>query len=383
MISASSIELSESAYFNNLDLIEKWAGKKSTIFLVVKGNAYGHGINQIVPMAMKYGISKFAVFNYSEAIEVENASDGKAEIMVMGYIAENDYCEAIQKEISFFVFNHIQLNQVLIAAETINKAAKIHLEFNTGMNRSGFDPSIARQLFELVKANPQYIQLTGICSHLAGAESIANYVRIKNQVKVFRSIEKLSKTMNVLPQYFHLACSAAMVRFPSIRYDLVRVGIIQYGLWPSMEVFIEYLNKKKTTADPLKRIISWKTKIMDIQQIKSGQYIGYGNSFLANKNIKSAVLPIGYSHGYSRVLSNSGNVIVNNMKVKVIGTINMNATTIDVTDVPQINIGDNVYLIGGEGDLQISISSFAEMSDQLNYELLTRLPKDLPRTIIA
>ena len=382
MISASSVELSESAYFNNLNFVEKWAGKSATVFLVVKGNAYGHGIHQIVPMAMKYGISKFAVFNFTEAIEVEKASSGKAEIMIMGYIAEPDYAEAIAKEFSFFVFNHIQLNQVLIAAETLRKPAKIHLEFNTGMNRSGFKPESAAQLLELVKNNVKYLTLTGICSHLAGAESIANYVRIKNQVRVFRDIERLAKKMNVIPKYFHLACSAAMVRFSTIRYDLVRVGIIQYGLWPSMEVFIEYLNKNKTQSDPLKRIISWKTKVMDIQQINSGEYVGYGNSFLANKNLKVAVLPIGYSHGYSRALSNSGNVVINNMKVKVIGTINMNATTIDVSDVADVNIGDNVFLIGGEGDLQISISSFAEMSDQLNYELLTRLPKDLPRTII-
>lgn len=382
MIFSSHITLSKQAYFNNLHYIEKWAGKKTQLYLVVKGNAYGHGIAQMVNLALEYGIEKFAVFNFEEAIEVHLASNGKADIMIMGFIANNDYEEAIKKRFSFFVYNHLQLNRVLLTAESLGQTARIHLEFNTGMNRSGFQPSETALLLNLVNNNKKYLHLSGICSHLAGAESIANYVRIRQQAKVFRDIEKTAMQMGVIPENFHLSCSAATVRFPTLKFNLVRIGILQYGFWPSMEVYIEYLNKKNTSTDPLKRVISWKTQVMDLQQIKSGEYVGYGNSFLTNKSTKIAILPVGYSQGYARSLSNSGSVIINNMKVKVVGTINMNAASIDVTDLNDIQLGDEVYLIGGEGERQVSVSSFAEMSDQLNYELLTRIPSNIPRTII-
>lgn len=133
----------------------------------------------------------------------------------------------------------------------------------------------------------------------------------------------------------------------------------------------------------LQHIEKWACKKPSIYLVVKGNAYGHGNLFLANKPMQMAVLPVGYSQDYSRMLSNSGNVVANGVKVKVVGTINMNATSVDVTEVEAPNIGDSVFLIGGEGEQEVTVSSFAEMSEQLNYELLTRLPKDLPREIIA
>jgi alanine racemase len=165
--------------------------------------------------------------------------------------------------------------------------------------------------------------------------------------------------------------------------DLVRVGIMQYGLWSSKETFANYSAKQKTTVDPLKRVISWKSKIINIKEVNSGEFIGYGTTFMAEGKMKIALIPVGYSDGYSRSLSNQGRVLVNNKRASVIGIINMNSTMIDITQIPSVKIGDEVVLIGSQEEMSVSVASFRELSNLLNYELLTRIPSEIPRKITA
>jgi alanine racemase len=164
--------------------------------------------------------------------------------------------------------------------------------------------------------------------------------------------------------------------------DLVRVGILQYGFFPSREVYIEYRQKNRDNPNPLRRLISWKSRIMDIKPIKAGEFVGYGTSYLANDAMRIASIPMGYAQGYARGLSNVGRVLVRGQRVAVVGTVNMNMMMIDVTNVQGVERGDEVVLIGNQGDQEISVSSFGEFSDLLNYELLTRLPEDIPRSIV-
>src|SRR5690606_17020942 len=158
-----------------------------------------------------------------------------------------------------------------------------------------------------------------------------------------------------------------------------RIGILQYGLWPSPEIKIEYMRHKKLSLFNLHRILTWKSKIMTIKQVKMGAFVGYGNSFQAAEDLSVGIVPVGYANGYSRVLSNSGTVIVNGKRVAVLGNVNMNSLVIDLRHIPQARPGDEVILIGEAGANEISVASFGELSNQLNYELLTRLPMDIPR----
>jgi alanine racemase len=170
--------------------------------------------------------------------------------------------------------------------------------------------------------------------------------------------------------------------FPETQMDLVRIGILQYGLWPSPEVLITYLNSKKKKIDPLQRVISWKSEVMSVKRVKSGEFIGYGTSYLAKNNMKIATIPLGYSHGYSRSLSNQGRVLIDGQRCEVVGTINMNMLTLDVSELKHIKKGDEVVLIGNQGDLCITVSSFGELNNLLNYEFLSRISKSIPRKII-
>ena len=162
---------------------------------------------------------------------------------------------------------------------------------------------------------------------------------------------------------------------------MVRVGILQYGYWPNKETHIRFCEESNTTPDLLKRIIRWTSKVMAVKEVSKGSFIGYGTAFLAHKNMNLAIIPIGYSHGYSRNLSNTGSVIINDMVCPVVGTINMNSLTVDISLAGKVKPGAEVVLIGSQNGNTISVSSFSEQSQQLNYEMLSRLPINIPRSV--
>jgi alanine racemase len=383
MFNSSVIEISKSALQKNLKFLREILGNDVIISSVIKGNAYGHGIESFVPIAEECGQNHFSVYSADEALRVKNISSNGPKIMIMGMIDNSELEWAIENNVEFFVFEPDRFKATLKAAEKIGKPAKVHLEVETGMNRTGFSQKQFKSVIQEIKDNPDLIIFEGLCTHYAGAESIANYLRVKEQIKAYNKFYKWLKEQGVAPAICHTACSAAAMRYPNTRMDMVRIGIMQYGFWPSSETLINYLSKKEEKNDPLERIISWKSKIMSTKEVKTGEFVGYGTTYLAHKNMKIATIPVGYSHGFSRSLSNQGRVLINGQRVGVVGIVNMNLITVDITDVPETKKGDEVVLIGKQGDLSISVASFSELSNQLNYELLTRLPTKIPRVITS
>jgi len=378
----SYLEISKSALEHNLQFLKNFIGNGVQISSVVKGNAYGHGLEVFVPLAENCGINHFSVFSADEALRVHNSIRENSTVMIMGLINNEQLEWAIENNIEFYIFEFNRLEKALETAKRIGKKAKIHIEVETGMNRTGFAMSQLPAVLKLLKNNSDYLFFKGLCTHFAGAESIANYYRIKKQQQVFQKVVKKVTTSGLNPEQKHTACSAAALRYPKFQMDMVRLGIIQYGFFPNKEILIEYLTKKKETQNPLKRLISWKSRVMDVKKVKTGEFVGYGTSYLANSDLKIAIIPVGYAHGFSRNLSNQGIVLINGQRVSVIGTVNMNMITVDVTQVNSVEKGDEAVLIGKQGDLEISVSSFSEFSEQVNYELLTRLPENLPRLVV-
>ena len=382
MFHTSVLELSQDSLNTNIAFLRKLFGKKVRISSVVKGNAYGHGIETFVPMAQAAGIDHFSVFSTEEAYRVVSTLTQDAEVMIMGMIDDSDIEWALSGDIQFWVFNLARLEYALKTAKRINIPARIHIELETGFNRTGFPERDFPKIVELLNRYEGNYIVEGMCTHYAGAESIANYYRIQQQIKRFNNFYKWFKEQGVKSRLRHTACSAAAVSYPQTRMDLVRIGILHYGFWPSRETLISYLNKQEHKVDPLKRIISWKSKIMSVKSVSTGEFIGYGTSYLAQRDMKIGIVPVGYSQGFSRAMSNHGRALVNGYRVAVIGIVNMNHLIIDVTDVPGIKRNDEVVLIGHQGDLTISISSFSDLSDQLNYESLCRLPTNIPRYVV-
>ena len=380
MTSSSIIEISESALKNNIDFLKSTLGDCCQLSAVVKGNAYGHGIETYVPVAEKCGVNHFSVFSADEAFKAKKVLK-TAQVMIMGFIDRNDLKWAIENDVSFYVFDQGRLEATLEVAKQVQKPARIHIEFDTGMNRTGFIKKELKPIVSTLLSNQEHLIIEGFCTHYAGAESIANDVRVRNQIKEFKQLDAWMCKQGVVPEMRHTACSAAAMSYPKTRMDMARVGIMQYGYWPNRETFINYLSRKTDKTDPLKRVITWKSKIMTTHVVKPGEFIGYGTSYMAESVTKIAIVPIGYAHGYSRSLSNQGRVLINGQRMGVVGLVNMNMLIVDITNIPECTIGDEVVLIGKQGDLEISVSSFGELSIQLNYELLTRLPQDIPRII--
>ena len=381
MFETSSLTISKSAYRNNIDFIKKQCVEGVRFCSVVKGNAYGHGIVPFVEMAFEQGIDYFAVYSTAEAYEIKNALP-KADIIIMGMTDEPSMEWAIKNDVEVFVFDFEKLELAIRLANQINKKVNIHIEVETGMNRTGFLIKDLPEAFSMIKKDIDFVELTGFTTHYAGAESLVNDFRVRNQINLFTQAQDMLHQSGLKPKYIHSACSAAMMNYPETIGNMVRIGIMQYGFWPNEETLIRYNGNSRENDETLKRLLSWKSKVMTLKPIKKGDYVGYNISFQAYADMTLAVIPVGYAYGYSRSLSNTGKVLIHGQEAPICGIVNMNALCVDVSHIPNVKKTDEVVLIGNQDEKMISVASFGEMSDQLNYELLTRLPYDIPRKII-
>ena len=221
-----------------MDFLKSDVGPKTEISVVVKGNAYGHGIENIVALAEENGIRHFSTFSADEAIRVNEASKSNSEVMVMGMLENEDMEEIIRKGISFYVFEFDRLKEAINVAKKIQIKAKIHVEVETGFHRTGFEWEEKEALLEILKENAEQLSLKGLCTHYAGAESISNYVRVRKQIKQYKKFKQWFDAQNIFFEKYHTACSAATLLYPETKMDLVRIGIASYGFWPTQETYM-------------------------------------------------------------------------------------------------------------------------------------------------
>ena len=376
------IELSKNALGNNFRFMRRIFGSAVRISSVVKANAYGHGIETFVPLAESFGIDHFSVFSAHEAERIKKICCADTDIMIMGWIDPGDLEWVIISGIEFYVFDTKRLTEAAYIAAQLGIKAKVHIELETGLNRTGFSESELKIVAPFIRQNMQHFEIKGLCTHYAGAESIANYYRIQRQIKKFEQLRVMLLREGIEAEMLHTACSAAALAYPRTRMDMIRVGIMQYGFWPTRETFIQYIGRRKRKNDPLLRVLSWKSRIMALKEIQAGEFISYGTAYLAHDDTRIAVIPVGYSSGFSRSLSNQGRVLIHGNRVPVIGLVNMNMLLADVTMLPDVKPEDEVMLIGRQDDAVITVASFGDFNKQLNYELLARLPKSIPRVIV-
>lgn len=387
MFAPSYIELSKSAFKQNIEFLKDYVGKDVVFSSVIKGNAYGHGIEQFVPMAEACGIRHFSVFSSDEAKRAHNAKhEDDSHIMIMGMIENPEIRWAIEQDVSFYVFENDRLKAAIRHAKDAGKPARIHLHLETGMNRTGLENGEIEDTVKLIKKNSNHLQVDGICTHYAGAESVSNHVRVTRQIENFKKLSKKLWDQGIEAKHLHTACSAAALNYPETTMDMVRIGIAQYGFWPNRETYMKFVKNhsdiEKEHKDPLKRVMEWKSVVMSTKNVEAGEFIGYGNTYQTSRKQKIATVPIGYSHGFGRNLTNAGIVLIRGRRAGVAGLVNMNLLTIDVTDIPDVKKGDEVVIIGKQGDQEMTVSSFSEMTNFLNYEVLVRIPSQLPRHLV-
>ena len=388
MFATSRIELSQAALKSNVRFIRRLLGPGVRYSSVIKANAYGHGIAHFVPMAEGCGLDHFSVFSAEEALHaLEHRSKPQTEIVIMGAIDNQELDWAVEHGIGFWIFELDRLEAAGQAAARICRPARIHLEVETGMHRTGLGSADLDQAVAQVRADPGRFALDGLCTHYAGAESQANYLRIQNQMTSFYEATRRLEELGADLPTRHSACSAAAVAYPQSRMEMCRIGIMQYGFWPSAETRLSHQMAQScppTPAwrDPLKRVMRWSSRIMSLKQVPAGQNVGYGTLYLTTRPERLATVPVGYSHGFARSLSNLGHVLIRGKRARVVGLVNMSMLMVEVTNIPEAQKGDEVVLIGKQGRAHITVGSFSDLSRELNYEVLVRLPSEIPREII-
>lgn len=387
MFNSSHIELSKSAFKKNIDFLKDYIGRDVAFCSVIKGNAYGHGIEQFVPMAEACGLRHFAVFSAGEARQAFDAKQhSESRIMIMGMIDNGTIDWAIGNGISFYVFEPDRLRAAIARAKEAGKPARIHLQLETGMNRLGLEHEQFDKAASLIRENKHHLAIEGICTHYAGAESVGNYLRITKQIENFNEYVDWFNLQDIRAAYRHTACSAATLNYPETIMDMVRIGIAQYGFWPNRETYMNFVKNhpdiKEAHEDPLNRVVTWKSTVMSTKQVEVGEFVGYGNTYLTSRDQVIASIPVGYAHGFDRSLSNTGHVLIRGERAPVAGLVSMNMLMADVTDIPGVQKGDEVVIIGRQQDQEITVASFSEFSKYLNYEVLVSIPSKLPRMVV-
>lgn len=384
MTSTSYIELSQQALDKNISFIRQVIGLDPRLTAVIKANAYGHGIEQFVTMAEQTHINHFTVFSAEEAQRVLKSSRMNSDALVMGFMTNEEVEWAVHNQVEFYVFEQDRLRQAVKAAQKWSKKALIHLEIETGMNRTGFRREEFLEIAPYIREHLKELFVKGLCTHYAGAESIINHKRVEAQVERFSEMIVLAEREKIPPEVCHSACSAAALAFPNTVMDLVRSGILCYGYWPSQQTQEHYYSQHPELRDVslLKPVLQWKSWVMSTKEVKAGDHIGYGESYMADQDMVIASVPVGYGYGYPRDLSNKGEMLIHGKLAPVVGRVGMNATMVDVTHLYNVKKGDEVVIIGEQGDKAIWAAAFPEWENPLNYEVLSRLPESTPRLAV-
>lgn len=345
---------------------------------VVKADAYGHGVFETAKTVLENGADALAVAFIDEAVQLRKCGI-KVPLLILGNSAEASVDDLLNFDITPAVFTFEFARVLSKRAAELGKTAKIHIKTDTGMNRIGFlygsSPDENRKTIEKIIEISKLpnIEVEGIFSHLSTSdEADDSYTRLQFE-RFIEMTGELSK-MGLDVPIRHIANSAALARFPEMQLDMVRAGVIMYGMYPSQDV--DYHGLKLLPA------MTFKTRVINIKEVEKGESISYGRSFVTDRKTKIATIAVGYADGYSRTLSGKAQALVDGIKVSQLGKICMDQCMIDVTNVNNINIGDEVTLFGSSGEGQIPIEDIAGKMGTINYEIACIVGKRIPRIYI-
>ncbi|MSP37976.1 MAG: alanine racemase [Deltaproteobacteria bacterium] len=351
----------------NLRQIQKKIGPRVKILSMVKANAYGHGAVAVARTLAKSGSDAFGVATVEEGIELRD-SRIKQPILVLA----GAYVEQLDELLEYKLTPVLHDSATLTAFERKARRRKIKLNFqlevDTGMGRIGF-PSAEIEAWLTTLAKLKALKLAGVFSHFSEAES-ANEKYAAKQLKTFQRVLDRLNEVGIVQAPAHMSKSAALITTPAANFSMVRPGLILYGMYPAA-------NLKKQIS--LKPVLAWKTRIIQLKRAPIGTSIGYGRTFVTKRNSLIATLPVGYADGYRRLLSNRAQVLVRGKRVPVVGRVSMDLTTVDVTDIRNVQQGDEVVLLGRQGGGEISADEMAAWADTISYEIFTSIGARVPR----
>ncbi len=363
------LEINYRAITNNIRTLRTLITGETMLMAVVKSNAYGHGIVASARAAILGGVTWLGVDEISEALVLRKEGI-KVPILVLGYTLPEWYKTAAAKNISLTVSSLDVLQD--ISGMYFTKPLKIHIKFDTGLHRQGIMESHIQQSIRIISRASFPAVIEGMYTHFATMEDPLREDYSRMQRDTFKRIITLFALKKITP-ITHAGASSALLFSKEFHFDMVRVGIATYGLWPSREI------KRWAKDTTLVPALTWKTIVGEVKLVQKGARVGYDLTHELSRNSRLAIIPVGYWHGLPRALSNTGSVLIGGKKVPIVGRVSMDMTSVDVTDSPRVTIGSEVVIIGNQGVESITADEVAQKAGTINYELVTRINPLIPR----
>ena len=356
---------------HNIDQVKGKIPEGVKVMAVIKADAYGHGAVQ-VGKYLENQVDYFGVATIEEAVELRK-SGLQLPILILGYTLKEQYKNVVSYGITQTIYSYQAACALNEEAQKQQKKAVVHIALDTGMTRIGFqteEESIGE--IQKIKELP-WLEVEGIFSHFSCADEKDKTYANMQMEKYDSFLDRLEEAGVEIP-IKHLCNSAGIMEFDHHRYQMVRSGIITYGLYPSEEV-------DKTALD-LQPALTWKSHVAHVKTVKAGLGVSYGATFITRENMKIATVLVGYADGYPRSLSNKGRMLIHGKSVPIIGRVCMDQVMIDVTDVENIQVEDEVTLVGRDGDEVIPVEELAAMSYSFNYEFVCDINKRVIRNYL-
>jgi len=366
-------EIDLAALAHNLRVIREQAGREMKVMAAVKADAYGHGAVACARALEAEGVDWFGVALPEEGTELRAAGITRP-ILCLGGFWEGQQNACLQQNLTPVVFRTDMIESLNRAAQDLGVIADIHLKIDTGMGRLGLVPDLLNAFCDVLARLPN-IRVDGLMTHLASADDPAQEDFTRAQLARFQDAIATLQGRGIKPGFIHSANSAATFA-PGVAGNMVRPGATLYGL--SRDVL-----RRDVPPPPLQAVMSLRSRIMLLKKVAAGEKLGYGGTFETQRESVIGTLPIGYDDGYRRALSNRGRVIVRGRFAPVVGRISMDLTLIDVSDVPDIALGDEVVLMGRAGELLIAPEDLAELAATISYEITCGISARVPRVYSA
>lgn len=364
-------EIDLSAIRHNLDVIRKQVGSSTKILVVIKADAYGHGLREISRTVLESGVEWLGVTSIAEALELRKLHPNARILILSAGMYEHSKL-IVKHDLTPIIASRQMAGLLNEAGQANDKKVKVHIKIDTGMGRLGVWHENALEFIKYVSILP-YIQIEGICTHLASVSSAQVDMEFtKKQLKDFLDVIESAARDGVYMPIRHIANSGAVLLLKEAYLDLVRVGISVYGLLPSPEF---------NSGLPLIPVLSLKSRVAYLKDIASGRTVSYGRTYMAKEKTRIATIPIGYSNGYCRSLSNKAQVLIRGRRAPVVGIITMDQIMVDVGNIPGVSVGDEIVLIGGQGTERITATEVARWAGTISYEILCKL--NVPRVYFA
>jgi len=369
-------EIDEAALIHNVRLFRALVGPDVILALTVKANGYGHGLVESARAFVRGGADWLSVHSIEDA-EALRAAGIAIPIYLMGPVGLTQLARLNGLDLRMVVYNRETIERL----DELGTSVRLHIKLETGNNRQGVPSHDALKLANMIAAAHSGLSLDGLCSHFANIEDTTDHRYARQQLDVFSNAVRLLEDNGHTIPIKHLSNSAATLLWPDQQFDLVRVGISGYGLWPSKETQIAASLVGRSTIN-LQPALQWKTRIVQIKNVPAGQFIGYGCTFMTSHDSRIAILPVGYFDGLDRALSNLGYVLCRGKRASIRGRVCMNMMMIDVTDIPEAGLEDVVVILGRQGSDEVTAEQHGDWAGTINYEVISRIGLHVPRQLV-